>query len=621
MTSLKNKIGWLLGLLVCMQFNNLLAGKIESREDGLNPKLFASDIYTAIMEGKLSSTNAVFSPFSIQTALAMAYLGADAQTAESMRNVLRLGSETQSKNAQEFGKLLTEALSSDNPNAPQFKMADRIYVNEFYALQPDFNKLSSEHFNAIAKNIKFQNEKLAADEINHFVSEATNNRIAEIVKKEELSSKTAAILVNSIYFKGQWKNPFDAKNTQNSYFNTNSEKKKLVKMMHYTGHFYFADLPELDATALQLPYNNSDISMLIILPNALEGLEKLESKLKDWDLSDITSKTKLGKVCVDMPRFHVEQEIELKEPLSKLGLSDIFTEKANFEKLVQSTEKISMSYVRHKTFLDVNEYGSEASESSVTEHGECYKEITRFQADHPFVFAILNDKIVYMTGHIFEPYIRTAFKLGQENKDEIIAGFGKLLQGLTSSSKPDASQFKLANRIYVNEYYRLNEEFNNKAKKYFGAQAKSIDFVKHRLAAAEINEWVEEQTTHKVKDLMKETDLGEKTTAVLVSASYFQGKWMRQFSEDKTEEGLFKVDNEQIKRVQMMHNKAHYKYADLPELEASALELPYKNSNISMLIILPKEITGLQKLEASLYNADFNDISFKMQMSNNFQYI
>ncbi|KAM7344604.1 serine protease inhibitor 42Dd-like [Cochliomyia hominivorax] len=212
--------------------------------------------------------------------------------------------------------------------------------------------------------------------------------------------------------------------------------------------------------------------------------------------------------------------------------------------------------------------------------------------------------------------IRTAFKLGQGNKDEIIAGFGKLLQGLTSSSKPDASQFKLANRIYVNEYYRLNEEFNNKAKKYFGAQAKSIDFVKHRLAAAEINEWVEEQTTHKVKDLMKETDLGEKTTAVLVSASYFQGKWMRQFSEDKTEEGLFKVDNEQIKRVQMMHNKAHYKYADLPELEASALELPYKNSNISMLIILPKEITGLQKLEASLYNADFNDISSKMQMSN-----
>ncbi|XP_059901817.1 leukocyte elastase inhibitor-like isoform X1 [Gadus macrocephalus] len=191
----------------------------------------------------------------------------------------------------------------------------------------------------------------------------------------------------------------------------------------------------------------------------------------------------------------------------------------------------------------------------------------------------------------------------QKGEEDINASFSKLLSEL---NKPDALySLSLANRLYGEKTYQFVQEFLDETRKYYQADLQSVDFkAKAEEARVEINTWVEKQTQDKIKDLLVPGVVDSLTKLVLVNAIYFKGKWDKQFKEEATKETAFKLNKNDTKKVKMMHHKATFPLAFIPEANCQILELPYEGKELSMLICLPMEIedgtTGLEKLEAML---------------------
>lgn len=284
--------------------------------------LFASDLFSVIVDGK-TSENIVYSPTSIQTSLALAFMGAEGETAEEMRHVLRLGKGDKIQIAQQFCNFIENSLKTVNTTGdfPKLQMANRLYVNDQLKVSPEFNKIALQYFDSEAEEVDFSDHKTVVEKVNHWVEQQTENKIKNVLKEDSVNADTNAVLVNAIYFKAEWLNPFSLSSTSTSQFYLNSRESKEVEMMFNEHFFAYGELPELDATALEMPYENSDISMLIILPNKIEGLENLELKLKNKDLSYITDSLEIRKVHAYVPKFRIEFDIDLKEPLEKVSIS------------------------------------------------------------------------------------------------------------------------------------------------------------------------------------------------------------------------------------------------------------------------------------------------------------
>ncbi|WP_205967902.1 serpin family protein, partial [Paraglaciecola sp. 20A4] len=187
--------------------------------------------------------------------------------------------------------------------------------------------------------------------------------------------------------------------------------------------------------------------------------------------------------------------------------------------------------------------------------------------------------------------------------DQIHSSFSKLMKDLNKPGAPYV--LSLANRLYAEQSYQFVEKFLNDTIKYYDAKLEEVDFKMNSEAArVDINEWVEEKTQEKIKDLLPQGSIGALTKLVLVNAIYFKGNWEKKFPKEDTRDGQFKLNKAQTKPVKMMNQKAEFPLAFISELNSQVLELPYVGTDLSMLIILPNEIqdktTGLHKLEKAL---------------------
>uniref|UniRef100_A0A1I8Q6X4 Serpin domain-containing protein n=1 Tax=Stomoxys calcitrans TaxID=35570 RepID=A0A1I8Q6X4_STOCA len=364
--------------------------------------LFAADLFGVISLKQLYE-NVVYSPASIQTCLALASLGAEAETAKELRQVLYLGEGEKRQVAENYGDFLRVVFKNPKANGPILKMANRLYVNQNLKINDDFNKIANEFFDAKAENVNFENARDAVNNINSWVEQQTEHKIKNLLTPQSVDGDTSSVLVNAIYFKAKWRNPFSVTSTAKNNFKINSKQQVQVDMMYQDDKFKYADLPEYNAKALEMPYENSDLSMLLILPNEVEGLAQLESQLKGKDLNEIASKLTQADVDVFLPKFRIEFDIDLKEPLKKMGLTTMFSNAANFRGLfADGSVAQKISDVKHKAFLDVNEAGSEAAAATYLKIVPMSLNMDQknFRADHPFVFAIRSPTAVYFAGHL-----------------------------------------------------------------------------------------------------------------------------------------------------------------------------------------------------------------------------
>lgn len=296
--------------------NNNMADTTQQFNKGL--ETFGIRLFTELAKINRQK-NIVFSPFSIQVCLAMARMGAEGNTALEMDQGLALAVQNPEDMAKNYHSILAVY-----ENSPILKIANKIYVMQGYEIQEKFNELLTKKFFSSVDPINFANNAAAAQTINSWVEGKTNNLIKDLISPQALSADTRLVLVNAIHFKGEWVYQFPEHNTRERDFYLDETTTTKVQMMRTTERFRYGEFPDLDATALEMPYKDSDLSMLIILPNSRTGLVDLEEKLKNVSLPDLTQRMYSTKVIVDMPKFKAEFEVELTEPLKKVSVLEIY---------------------------------------------------------------------------------------------------------------------------------------------------------------------------------------------------------------------------------------------------------------------------------------------------------
>uniref|UniRef100_A0A6P4EQ36 Antichymotrypsin-2-like isoform X3 n=1 Tax=Drosophila rhopaloa TaxID=1041015 RepID=A0A6P4EQ36_DRORH len=362
--------------------------------------LFSINVYEKLSAQK-PGENIVFSPFSIQTCAAMARIGADGETATQLDHGLGLASSDAGQIAHSFNQVLAAY-----QNSQVLRIANKIFVMEGHPLRQEFDQLLTKEFLSAAQSVNFAQSAQAAATINGWVEQRTNHLIKDLVPASALDANSRLVLVNAIHFKGTWQHQFPKHATRPDTFHLDAARSVQVPMMGLKERFRYADLPALDASALELPYKDSDLSMLIVLPNSKTGLSSLEEKLRVTPLSLITQALHKTQVVVKLPKFKAEFQVELTDVFQQLGMSKMFTDQAEFGKMLQSPEPLKVSAIIHKAFIDVNEEGTEAAAATGMVMMRCSLPMPepdpkRFYVDHPFNFYILNkDSTVLFAGSI-----------------------------------------------------------------------------------------------------------------------------------------------------------------------------------------------------------------------------
>uniref|UniRef100_A0A8C3WSH7 Serpin domain-containing protein n=1 Tax=Catagonus wagneri TaxID=51154 RepID=A0A8C3WSH7_9CETA len=379
---------------------------------------FAVDLFQQIRRSK--EGNIFYSPLSIMSALAMTYLGSRGYTASEIRKVggsflsfehfalvspLFKREKMEAGNVhRQFQKLLTEL--NKPTDAYELNVANRLYgEKEFSFLQVSFMKF----YLASVESVDFIN---AAEEsrkmINSWVEIQTKGKIKNLFPKNALDSSTTLVLVNAVYFKGQWQQKFKEENTSEEKFWLNKNTSKSVQMMKQTNVFKFASLENMHVQMLEIPYKGQELSMLLLLPNEVDGLQKLEDGLTAKKLIEWTSSQNMKerRVNLHLPRFKVEESYELSGTLEALQMVSAFSSKdANFSGMA-GKHGLVISNVVHKSFVEVTEEGTEAAAATGIGIGVTSVQLDyHFHCDHPFLFFIRHNKTnsILFCGRVSSP--------------------------------------------------------------------------------------------------------------------------------------------------------------------------------------------------------------------------
>ncbi|XP_051655441.1 serpin B6-like isoform X4 [Manacus candei] len=356
---------------------------------------FALDLLRKLCEKK-SGQNLFFSPFSISSALSMILLGSKGNTEAQITKVLSLNKAEDAHNG--YQSLLSEI---NDPNTKYIlRTANRLYGEKTFEFLSSFLESSQKSYHAGLEPTDFMNAwEDSRKRINGWVEERTEGKIQNLLAEGILDSLTRLVLVNAIYFKGNWEKQFNKERTTERPFHINKNETKPVQMMFKTDRFNMTYIGDLQTKILELPYVGNELSMIILLPDAIQdgstGLERLEreltyEKLIDWINPEMMKSTKL---MVSLPRFKLEEDYDLKPILSCMGMPDAFDlGKADFSGMSSGSELV-LSEVVHKSFVEVNEEGTEAAAATAAKIMlKCLEIVPDFTADHPFLFFIRHNK-------------------------------------------------------------------------------------------------------------------------------------------------------------------------------------------------------------------------------------
>ncbi|NXC49299.1 SPB10 protein, partial [Penelope pileata] len=375
------------------------------------------------------SKNILFSPFSLSSALATVYLGAKGNTADEMAKVLHFNEAEGARNVTttirmqvysrtderlsnrracfqktEIGKsgnihIGFKALNSEI-NQPTknylLRSVNQLYGEKSLPFSKEYLQSAKKYYNAEPQSVDFvgaANE--IRREINSRVEHQTEGKIQNLLPPGSIDSLTRLVLVNALYFKGNWATKFEAEATRQRPFRINTHTTKPVPMMFLSDTFNWTYVESVHTDVLELPYVNSDLSMFILLPRDITGLQKLINELSSEKLSAWTSPELMEKMKMEvyLPKFTVEEKYDLKSTLSKMGIQDAFTEgQADFTGMSEDAD-LFLSQVFHKCYVEVNEEGTEAAAaSSASLASRSLGATVIFVADHPFLFFIRHNK-------------------------------------------------------------------------------------------------------------------------------------------------------------------------------------------------------------------------------------
>jgi len=356
--------------------------------------------------------NTTLSPYSIQIALAMTYAGAQGDTREQMAKVLhyppndpnvsRSFAALQNALAEltkRTAELAAESKKSGGPSEPiTLTVANRLFGQQGYDFRPDYLTLLKETFGAPLETLDFvKSPGGAAKHINAWVAKQTRERIRNLILDKALNTDTRLVLANAVYLKAPWEKEFNESATQPKPFHLASGESANVPMMMRQDSFGYAKHEGF--VAVTIPYTSGDLQFLVLLPDTAAGLPKLESKLTPELLMDC-ARLKSEDIVLYLPKFKLEPPLfALRKTLEALGMESAFDVpqgSANFDGIApkRPNDYLYISDVFHKTFVEVDEKGTEAAAATAvvmmraTAHFEEKPKPIEVRVDRPFLFAI-----------------------------------------------------------------------------------------------------------------------------------------------------------------------------------------------------------------------------------------
>lgn len=346
---------------------------------------FGLELFRQVVAKAEKSENTSISPLSVSIALAMTYNGALGETKTEMETALKLSGITPAQ-INNTHKALVEALKSSDPEVV-LEIANAIYYQKGLNVQSDFVATNQKFYDAEVNSLNFSSPLDALKVINAWVLQKTHDKIPKIIEK--FDNVPIMVLLNAVYFNGVWKSKFDSKQTHNLRFNLSNDSWKETPMMTQTASLEYASNDLF--SAINLPYGKGNFQMTVILPNLNRTTKDVIAQLtnENW-LSWQKNFSPKDQLIVTMPRFKFSWDMKLNEVLQQMGIKKAFDAGADFSGISKDV-KLFISEVIHKTYIDVNENGTEAAAVTaiVMTTGESGPDPrTYFTVNRPFIFAI-----------------------------------------------------------------------------------------------------------------------------------------------------------------------------------------------------------------------------------------
>ncbi len=353
---------------------------------------FAMDLYSRL--GTSNDSNIFFSPSSVSLAFAIIFEGARGNTADEIGDVFYF-SQNDEERRSSFSSML-DYYNNAQSTAYKLQIANALWLAEGFEPREDYVGIAEDHYDSQVDTVDFSVDGF--DPINEWVSDKTEGRIEEILSSDSVDPNTMLVIINAIYFKGSWAEQFDKDKTMMSDFYVDEETTVQVPTMELTAHLNLARNDQVQI--LELPYEGDRLSMLVLLPTRVDGIESVEEDLSIERLNEWTGQLREINTRVQMPKFQLETDYDLIPPLEELGVRDAFTS-ADFSGI--SSSSMFIDEVKHKAFVAVDEEGTEAAAATgaaILQSGP-----TSFTADHPFIFIIQDrdtGQILFM-GRVMNP--------------------------------------------------------------------------------------------------------------------------------------------------------------------------------------------------------------------------
>jgi serpin B len=363
---------------------------------------FAFDMLAAV-SAQDAGQNVFLSPANASIALAMAANGAQGETLQAFLAALNGDGATLNRLNIDYAAL--QALLKRSDPKVELSIANSLWAQAGVPFNDDYLRRVQQFYDAEVAELDFSQPE-ANDTVNAWVAQNTNGKIDQIVG--ELSPETILLIVSAIYFLGSWERQFDKTLTQDAPFTLLDGSEKTVPMMYQSGSFSY--LKGDGFQAVHLPYVGGALRMAVVLPDEGKGLADLTPSLTgpNWQAWSTQFEPKWGNLA--LPRFRVEYEVSLNDALARMGMDIAFdADRADFSAMRPVPPNVFISNVQHKTYIDVNEEGTEAAAVTSVEMGVTSAgpngDIFTMLVNRPFFVAIedVQTGIPIFLGTVFNP--------------------------------------------------------------------------------------------------------------------------------------------------------------------------------------------------------------------------
>ncbi|CAN7997772.1 unnamed protein product [Ixodes hexagonus] len=349
-------------------------------------------LYRELAESDSKGGNVFLSPVSVAAILGMVQLGARGRTRQELDKALaggsnKLGKASGDDLAAGFGQLLKDLRAEKGYD---LRIASAVFIASGLPIFERYKKDLDKHFGSGIYSADFAgNGREAAQDVNNWVRDMTEDRIPEILERP-LPPSAPLLVLNAVYFRGLWLNPFNPNETRKVDFYNRGTRAVPADMMHVKEELVYAYSDTLDADILELPYQGDRVVMVLVLPRKRDGLEDLERRFALEPVREALAGAVTRKVDVQLPKFQLQLSYSLRSVLRSLGVREAFNAQGANLSGISASRRLSLDEVLHKALLDVDEQGTEAValSSGIVRHSRPPEEEVQFKADHPFIFFI-----------------------------------------------------------------------------------------------------------------------------------------------------------------------------------------------------------------------------------------